>query len=218
MTSKDEYGTVEPVIYVDEDEDSNEFWRGSPENAPDDYDPVGWIKKGENRLYIDDSAVEITSQNGMPVELQQPDTLTDESTEADLKRELINFIKQVQEDRSGLRITITWLELDQHINSHGYDTTGDYPTGEPGSEVIYWKADQAFMSAVISLVRENWLRLRVNSRWKETRAKYRKQASKFDRSIPVSGLPIAKRLGEYSYKTMHWGLVDFYPGRKAMDD
>jgi hypothetical protein len=217
VNTKEGYGTVIPIIYLNDD--SGEFWQGDPEKAPNDYKPVGWLKSGERRLYVDKSAIELTSQNGMTKELQQSNTLSDTSTEADIKKELIEFIKKFVAESSALGLSkhreITFIELEQHLISRGYDPSGSHTYSESGSRAIYWKADKTFIRAVSQLIDENWLRMYSAKKYGGTLETYQEQASNLDRSIPVSHLPVAKRLGEYSYKNPHWGVVYFKPGRET---
>jgi hypothetical protein len=104
MTDEKEYGTVIPLIF--QSPGSNQFWRGNPADAPAEYDPVGWVKLGENRLYTDQSSLDVKSQIGKPEELVEPDTLSSSSSKPDIKRELMEFLRYWREKRHWLNLTI----------------------------------------------------------------------------------------------------------------
>lgn len=204
-TSIDEgdYGTAVPVLYWSDD--SEKFQYDHVDDRSSDYEPVAWAKTGEKRLYIDKSLIDVQTQNGMPEELLEPRRLSSNSSEADLKRELIEFFRDVEEE-------ITFTELDEFIESRGYDPSGTYTYSEAGSAAIFWKADETYINAISNLIDNNKIYM-YNPRYPNEKAsRYLNQASDLDRSIPVSHLPVAKRPGEYSYKTPHWIPVYFKSG------
>jgi hypothetical protein len=205
MPDENEYGSVIPIIF--RNPDSGTFWQGDPGEAPNDCEAVGWVKVGEDRIYIDQSSLDVASQIGKPKELLEPESLSSNSTKADIKRELVSFFKELEGEA-------TFVELDHHIASRGYDPSGTYGYGEIGSAAMFWEADETYITAISELIDENKIKL-YNPHFPGKKAeKYRDQASDLERSIPVGHLPLAKRPGEYSYKNPHWIPVYFKSGHK----
>jgi hypothetical protein len=176
--------------------DSNgEYWFGNEGDVPSNYRPIGWVKKNEDRLYINNRDIEIIQHPGKPPEIIQTDSLDENATKSDLMPVIMDFL----EDRDD---SATMLELDHYIEQRGFDPSGScFWVGNEDSAVKFWKGDEEYIKAILQLISDR----EIIFFWQFNRqSKYSKHAQELGRTNPVMRYQIAKRYGEYSYKRRKW--------------
>lgn len=190
---------VSPRIFVSQD--GADYWFGDEADAPESYRPIGWIKDGEERLYINDRELEIVQHHGKPPQLHQSDSLDGNSTKSDIMPVINEFLDELDEDAYP-----TMLELDHYIENRGYDPAGEFRwVGNQDPNVIFWMGDEEYIKAVLDCDNLDF------SHIFNQKSKYTKHAQELDRSNPVMRYQVAKRYGEYDYKRTKWRPITIYP-------
>jgi hypothetical protein len=174
---------------------NGEYWFGNERDAPSNYKPIGWVKKNEDRLYINNRNIEIVQHPGKPPEITQTDSLSENATKSDLMPVIMDFF----EDRDD---EATMLELDHYIEERGYDPSGNTNwVGKMDSFVKFWRGDEEYINAVLQLIDDN----KISYTWRLNRKnKYFKHGRELERFNPVMNYQVAKRYGEYSYTHQKW--------------
>lgn len=177
--------------------DSNgEYWFGNEGDAPSNYRPIGWVKKNEDRLYINNRDIEIIQHPGKPPEIIQTDSLDENATKSDLMPVIMDFF----EDREK---KATMLELDHYIEQRGFDPSGScFWVGNEDSAVNFWKGDEEYIGAIIQLIDDN--KLMFIWEFDDAGNKYAVHSKELGRTNPIMRYQIAKRYGEYAYKREKW--------------